>query len=194
MSRAVAPALVVTAMIFAAGDVSGAHFNPAVTLAFALRGVFRIVHVPLYWATQLAAAVVAAGLLRALFGPGEHVGSTKLHTTTGRGLVIEMLLTTLLVTVIINVANKHHLIGTQAAFPVGATIAACGMFGGPLTGPSMNPARSFGPAVVSGYFSHQWVYAVGPAVGATIATVVAFALHPHRSEDEREAAQGAEHT
>jgi aquaporin Z len=193
MPKAIAPALVVAAMIFAIGDVSGAHLNPAVTFAFALRGDFGLAKVPLYWAAQLAGAVLAASLLRSLFGPVEHLGSTVIHTTPGRGLVIEILLTALLVTVIINVSNKHRLLGPNAALPVGATIAACGMFGGSLTGASMNPARSFGPAIVAWHLSHLWIYVAGPAIGATCATAIAFALHPRVDDEEREAAEGSEH-
>jgi MIP family channel proteins len=190
VSRAVAPGLVVFALIYAAGDVSGAHFNPAVTLAFAVRRVFRWSRVPFYWLAQLTGAVLAAAVLRALFGPVRDLGVTRLEVTSGRGLAIEILLTVLLVTVILNTATKHQLLGANSALPVGATIALCGLFAGTWTGASMNPARSIGPALVAAHFANLWVFVAGPILGGLAATGLSWGLHPHRHEDEEEAAEG----
>jgi aquaporin Z len=190
VARSFAPGFVVMAMIYAMGDVSGAHFNPAVSLAFALRRVFEWRQVPLYWAAQLIGAVAAAALLRALFGNVARVGSNQLHTTVTKGFVIEVMLAWLLVTIVLNTATRHQVIGAEAAIAVGATIALCGMFGGSLTSASMNPARSLGPAIVSGTFAHQWVFVVAPAAGCALAVISTFILHPRRNDDEVEAAGG----
>jgi glycerol uptake facilitator-like aquaporin len=95
-----------------------------------------------------------------------------------------------LLRVILNAANRHRLIGHEAALAVGVTIALCGFIGATLTGPSMNPARSLGPAIVSGKLEHIWVFVVGPLLGALAATAVSFVLHPHREKDEQTTAQG----
>jgi aquaporin Z len=190
VAKAVAPALVVTALIYAFGDISGAHFNPAVTLAFALRGDFEWRRVPGYWVAQLAGATGAAMLLRWLLGSVAHLGATETRLSDGKTIVLEAVLTIVLVTVILNAASRHSLIGTDAALAVGATIALCGLFAGTLTGASMNPARSFGPAVVSAHTTRLWLYAVGPFAGAVIAVLFSIVLHPHRDREEREAAEG----
>jgi aquaporin Z len=189
--KAAAPALVVAAMIYAVGDVSGAHLNPVVTLAFWLRRDFPGRHVPTYWLTQLVAAVAAALTLRALFGTIRDIGVNRLEdVTAGKGVVIEAVLTLLLVFVILNAAHRHSLIGTQAAIAVGATIAVCGIVGGELTTASMNPARSLGPAIVDGNTRDLWVFLVGQVVGALAALAIVVGLRPHRNDDETEAAQG----
>jgi MIP family channel proteins len=190
VARSFAPGFVVMAMIYAMGDVSGAHFNPAVSLAFALRRVFDWRQVPLYWAAQILGAVAAATLLRVLFGRVAHVGASQMHTTVAKGVVIEVMLTWLLITIVLNTATRHQVIGAEAAIAVGATIVVCGLFGGPLTGPSMNPARSLGPAIVSGTFRNQWVYVVAPAMGCVVAAISTWILHPHRNVEEVEAAGG----
>ncbi len=104
--------------------------------------------------------------------------------------MLEAVLTLLLVFVVLNIAHKHYLIGTQAAIAVGAAITACGMIGGELTTASLNPARSIGPAIVSTKTAHLWVYVSGPAAGALVALAITVGLRPHRSADEFEAAQG----
>jgi aquaporin Z len=190
VAKSVAPALVVTALIYALGDVSGAHFNPAVTLAFALRRDFRWSRLPGYWAAQLTGAIGAAFLLRYLLGSVAHVGATQTELSDGKTLVLETILTIILVTVILNAASRHSLIGTDAAIAVGATIALCGLFAGTLTGASMNPARSFGPSVVSSDADKLWLYVVGPLAGAMIAVLFSVLLHPRRDREEREAAEG----
>jgi len=190
VAKSVAPALVVTALIYALGDVSGAHFNPAVTLAFALRRDFHWSRLPGYWAAQLAGAVGAALLLRYLLGTVAHVGTTQTDLSDGKTVVLEAVLTVILVTVIVNAASRHSLIGTDAAIGVGATIALCGLFAGTLTGASMNPARSFGPYVASGHADKLWLYLVGSLVGVIVAVVLSMLLHPRHDREEREAAEG----
>jgi aquaporin Z len=178
------------ALIYAAGDVSGAHFNPAVTLAFALRGDFRWRRVPMYWAAQLGGAALAALVLRALLGSVARLGASTAELSDLKAVALEALLTVLLVTVILNTASRHSLIGADAAVAVGATIVLCGLFAGTLSGASMNPARSFGPAVVDGHLGRLWIYAVGPVVGAVVAVLLTRLLHPHRDREEKVAAEG----
>jgi aquaporin Z len=190
-AKVVAPGLVVMAFVYAVGDVSGAHFNPAVTLAFAIRGVFQRTCVPAYWLAQVGAAIGAAAVLRALFGDVEHLGASQVrHVSAGGGLVIEILLTLILVTVILNTATRARVLGPNAAIAVGATIALCGLVAGPITGASMNPARSLGPAIVAGFGDNWWLYVVGPFIGAVLAVTATEILHPRRDGKEVDAAEG----
>jgi aquaporin Z len=191
VAEAVAPGLVGMALIYALGDVSGAHFNPAVTMAFTCRRVFPWQLVPAYVVVQLAGATAAAALLHGLTGTTAAAG--KSHTVVGDwpATVAEVVFTFLLVTVILNTAHRNRLIGTDAALAVGATIALCGLAGGELSGPSMNPARSLGPAIAAADGAHIAVYVVGPIVGALLAAGASFVLHPHRDEEaEQKAAIG----
>lgn len=189
-ARAVAPGLLVMAMIYAIGDVSGAHINPAVTFAFALRRDFPWRHVPLYWAAQIAGAVTAAALLLALFGDVNHLGASVPHAGPGTALVMEVVLTILLVSVILGTATRDHIIGPNAAIPVGGTVALCGLFAGPISTASMNPARSLGPALVSGALGSSWVYVVGPLLGACVAVLLTWAYHGGQHGGEEHAARG----
>jgi aquaporin Z len=172
----VAPGLMVMAIILFMGAVSGAHLNPAVSLAFALRGDFPWRRVPGYIVTQLIGATLACLFLRWVFGNIEHLGATL----PGRGyenwqaLLMEIVLTALLVSVILGTASAAQNVGAIAALGVGGYIALAGLWAAPVSGVSMNPARSFGPALVSGDFTSYWVYVVGPVTGALIA--VGFAL------------------
>ena len=177
-------------MIYAIGNVSGAHFNPAVTTAFALRGAFPWRRVPLYWVAQLAGAFVAAGLLRSMFGDVEHLGATIPRYGVARGFVMEVVLTTILVSVVLGTATRHRSIGANAAIASGAAVALCSLFSRPVSGASMNPARSLAPAVVSGDLHALWIYLVAPFVGASLATLAMRVLHSHKHASEREAAQG----
>jgi glycerol uptake facilitator-like aquaporin len=133
-AKVAAPGIVVMAFIYALGDVSGAHFNPVVTLAFAVRGVFRWSCVPAYWIVQLAAAAVAALGLRALFGGVAHLGAPKPHVTEMKAVSVDAVLTLLLVLVILNTATRARVVGPNAAIAVGATIALCGFIGEPISG------------------------------------------------------------
>jgi aquaporin Z len=191
-ARALAPALVVAAMIYAFGSISGAHFNPAVSLAFAARGVFPWRRVPSYVFAQLAGAIGAAAVLHFVFSPAGHQGTTYPHAPVGQSLAFEVILSGLLVTVILNAATEHRLLGPDAALPTGATIAAAGLVGLAVSGASMNPARSLGPAVVAGIGEDQWIYVVGPLLGAGLAVIVTLLTHGRPTNDEHQAAEGDE--
>jgi aquaporin Z len=189
-ARAVAPGLMVMAVIYAFGDISGAHVNPAVTLAFAVRGVFEWARVPAYWVAQLVGAIAAAAVLRGTFGDVAHVGASRAHFGGGSGFTMELVLSVLLIMVILNTATRAQVLGPNAAIAVGATIALCGLFGAAISGASMNPARSLGPALVGGTWSNLWIYLVAPFVAAFIAVCFTDVLHPARDSDEVDAAEG----
>ena len=165
---AIAFGLVIMVMIYAVGHVSGAHFNPAVSFAFALTRQFPWTRVAAYWAAQLAGALLGAALLRASLGNDAHVGSTLPAGSQGQALVWELVLTFFLIFVIMAVATDTRAVGEAAAIAVGGTVALDAMFGGPITGASMNPARSLGPALVSGDLHALWVYIVAPLAGASL--------------------------
>jgi aquaporin Z len=191
LARAVAPGLLVMAFIYAIGDRSGAHFNPVVTLAFALRRVFPPAWVAGYWLAQLLGATLAAGLLRFLFGDVADAGVSAPNIAPETALVLEIVLTAILVTVILGTADRYQLIGPTAGIAVGATIALCGLIALPIDGASMNPARSFGPALVHSDFDYLWVYVAGPIAGAAIAVLIARFLHgPVPREEAAKAAMG----
>ena len=160
--------LIVAAMVYATGHLSGAHINPAVTLAFALVGRFPFRRVPLYWAAQLAGATVAALVVWALFGDTADLGATLPSGAAVQSLGLEVVLTFILMFVIMAVATDARAQGPHAAAAIGAVVALEATFAGPISGASMNPARSFGPALVSGVMAHHWVYWVGPVVGAAL--------------------------
>jgi aquaporin Z len=174
----VAPALMVMAVILFMGAVSGAHLNPAVTLAFALRGNFPWRRVPLYIAAQLAGAVLATLTLWALIGKHGSAGLTLpgpgISTTTA--LLWEVLLTVGLVSVILGTASGAQQLGPLAAIGVGSYIALAGLWGAPVSGASMNPARSLGPALVLGDWTSWWAYLLGPVAGGVVAVGIAFIL------------------
>jgi aquaporin Z len=189
-ARVVAPGLLVMAMIYTLGSQSGAHFNPVVTLAFTLRRDFPWCRVPGYWGAQLVGAVLAALLLRLLFGLVGHLGATLPHHGTIQALVMEVMLTFLLITVILGTATNHRLTGPNAAIAVGGTIVLAGLFAGPISGASMNPARSFGPFLVSGQLADAWIYVVGPIAGALLAVIVAWLLRGGTTKEAVETAKG----
>jgi len=191
-ARAVAPALMVAAMIYAIGDVSGAHFNPVVTAAFSLKRLFPPTLVPVYWLAQAIGAIVGALVVRALLGDAVEAGVSTPHIASASALGFEIVLTLLLVTVILGTAARHRIVGNEAALAVGATIALCGLVALPLEGASMNPARSLGPAIVTGRFADLWIYIIGPFVGAGLAVALNAMLHGSSAQDPeaRRAAQG----
>jgi aquaporin Z len=192
-AKAGAPGLLVMALIYALGDASGAHFNPVVSLAFALKRLFPWAWLLPYWAAQLGGALVGAVAVRAMFGEAAAAGiSRPALVDAGTAVAIEAILTAILVTVILGTADRHRLIGPNAAIAVGATIALCGLVAGPLEGASMNPARSFGPAVAGASLGDLWIYWVGPLIGAVIAVVMTRIVHgpPDPDGAPREAAQG----
>jgi MIP family channel proteins len=160
--------LIIMVMIYAVGHISGAHFNPAVTLGFAVARHFPLRHVLPYWAAQMAGAVLGSLAVRTLIGTAGGLGVT--HPTTGAvpGMALEGILTFLLMFVIMAVATDVRAVGEAAALAIGGTITLEALFAGPLTGASMNPARSLGPALVAGDLADFWLYLVGPPVGAVL--------------------------
>ena len=161
--------LTVAAMIFSLGHISGAHINPAVTLGFALARHFPWKMTPLYWGSQLLGATAACLVLRGLFGNVADVGATLPGAEVWVVVAFEALLTFFLMFVIMAMATDVRAVGTAAALAIGATVGLEAIFGGPISGASMNPARSFGPALVSGNWTAHWAYWVGPVVGAAVA-------------------------
>jgi MIP family channel proteins len=160
--------LIVTVMIAATGHLSGAHFNPAVTLAFAITRHFPWQDVPLYVGSQLLGAAGGALTLRAIFGPAAHLGATLPRGSALQSFGLEVLLTAILMFVIISVATDTRAVGQLAALAIGATVALDALWGGPISGASMNPARSFGPALIADVWRDQWVYWLGPLLGAAL--------------------------
>jgi len=177
-AKVVAPALMVAAIILFMGTVSGAHLNPAVSCAFALRGDFPWKRVPAYVVAQFAGACLATLLLWGLIGKQGSAGLTLpgagISTTTA--MLWELVLTTGLVSVILGTASGAQQIGAFAAVGVGSYIALAGLWGSPVSGASMNPARSLGPALVLGDWTAWWAYLVGPVVGGAIAVGFAYIL------------------
>ena len=174
----VAPGLMVMAIILFMGAVSGAHLNPGVSLAFAVRGDFPWKRVPGYIVIQLIGATLACLFLRWVFGNVEHLGATLPGPgyKNWQALLMEIVLTALLVSVILGTASAAQNVGAIAALGVGGYIALAGLWAAPVSGVSMNPARSFGPALVSGDWTSYWVYVVGPIAGALIAVGFAMVL------------------
>jgi aquaporin NIP len=172
--------LVIMAMVYATGHLSGAHINPAVTGAFALTRHFPAKDAVVYVVAQLAGAVAAALLLLALWpGAPAELGSTVPTVSIGRALAYEIVLTAFLMFVIMAVATDVRAVGAGAAIAIGGTVALDALFGGPVTGASMNPARSLGPALAAGEWEEFWLYIVGPVLGAALG---AFAYQAVRGE------------
>jgi aquaporin NIP len=165
---AIAFGLVIMVMIYAVGHVSGAHFNPAVTFAFALTRHFPWRSAAVYWFAQIAGAVTAAVLIRASLGTDAHLGATLPSGSQAQSFVWELVLTFFLMFVIVAVATDTRAVGEAAAIAIGGTVGLDAMFGGPISGASMNPARSIGPAVVGGDLHALWLYIVAPLVGAAL--------------------------
>ncbi|MFB7467713.1 MIP/aquaporin family protein [Streptomyces sp. NPDC056224] len=191
-AQAVAPGVMVLALIYTLGETSGAHLNPAVSVAFAARGAFPWRRVPGYVLVQTAGALAAAGLLRALFGLQGGLGATVPGpgVASGTALVLEMVLTLGLATVILGTATGARNIGHNAAIAVGGYVALAALWAGPASGGSMNPARSLGPAVVGGSMGQLWIYVVGPLVGALLAMPLAWILRGSPSPEASVSAGG----
>jgi aquaporin NIP len=160
--------LVIMAMIYAVGHVSGAHFNGAVTFAFALTRHFPWRRALGYWSAQLLGALAAAALLRASLGDVADVGATLPSGSQGQSFLWEVVLSFFLMFVIMAVATDTRAVGEAAAIAIGGTVALDALVGGPISGASMNPMRSAGPALVSGELDALWLYVVGPLVGASL--------------------------
>jgi MIP family channel proteins len=163
--------LVIMVMIYALGHVSGAHFNPGVTFGFALARHFPWSRAVGYWAAQIGGALVAAALVRASLGEHAHDGATLPSGSQGQAFLWELILTFFLMFVIMAVATDTRAVGEAAAIAVGGTVGLDALFGGPVTGASMNPARSLAPALVSGDLHALWLYLVAPPLGAALAAL-----------------------
>jgi aquaporin Z len=193
----VAPGLMVLAVILFMGKVSGAHLNPAVSVAFALRGDFPWWRVPGYVVVQLGGAALAAWFLQAVVHASATFGSNYPATgfSDADALVMELILTFGLVSVILGTASGAQNVGIIGAIGVGGYIALAGLWGSPISGASMNPARTFGPDLVGADFHAYWVYVAGPLAGAVIAVGMAFVLRGRGGGRAGSgAAQGALHT
>ncbi|SEB39033.1 aquaporin Z [Tenacibaculum sp. MAR_2009_124] len=163
--------LIVMAMIYAFGEISGAHFNPAVTVAFAFAKKFEWKEVPKYIIAQLIGAILASVMLWILFPESEYYGATIPILEPWRAFILELLLTFFLMLTIINVSTGSKEIGVMAGIAIGGVVLLEAMFAGPMTKASMNPARSIAPALVSGHFEHLWLYITAPILGALLAVL-----------------------
>jgi aquaporin Z len=177
-AQVVAPALMVMAVILFMGAVGGAHLNPAVSVAFAMRGNFPWKRVPAYVICQFLGAILATLLLWALIGKQGSAGLTLPGSgiSTSTAMVWEAMLTVGLVSTILGTASGAQQLGALAAIGVGSYIALAGLWGSPVSGASMNPARSLGPALVLNDWTSWWAYLIGPAIGGVIAVGIAFVL------------------
>jgi aquaporin NIP len=164
--------MIVAAMIYTFGDVSGAHLNPAVTTAFAVAGRFPWKEVPSYMGAQVAGAFLASLLLRGLFPEHLTLGATLPVGSAMRSGVLELVLSMLLMIVILSVSTGAKEKGITAGIAIGSVIALEAMFAGPISGASMNPARSLAPAIVSGQFQHLWIYILAPVLGTLLAVPI----------------------
>lgn len=192
-AQVVAPGLLVLAVILFMGAVSGAHLNPVVSIAFALRRDFQWRRVPGYIAAQIAGATAACLLLQAVFGSAGSSGATVPGPgfTSGQAFVIESLLTLGLVSTILGTASSAQNVGPLSAVGVGAYIALAGLWASPVSGASMNPARSLGPDIARGDFHDAWIYVGGPLLGALLAVAAAYVLRgPGGDPGGTAAAQG----
>lgn len=167
--------LIVMVMIYSYGDVSGAHFNPAVTAAFFAARRINAKDTVFYVLFQTMGAICAALLLKAFFPEFESLGTTDPSFGVWQSFAMEVIITLILMSVILNVSTGHFEKGITAGMAIGATVALCAIFAGPVSGASMNPARSFGPALASGDFSNIWIYITAPFLGALFA--VPFSKH-----------------
>ena len=165
---ALAFGLVIMAGIYAVGHISGAHFNPAVTLAFVLTRHFPPSRAAGYWVAQIVGAVAAAAVLRGSLGNVAHVGATLPSGSNVQSFLWELVVTAFLMFVIMAVATDTRAVGEAAAIAIGGTIGLAAMFAGPVSGASLNPARSLGPALVSGDLHALWIYILAPLAGAAI--------------------------
>jgi aquaporin Z len=169
--------LAVMAMVYSFGDVSGAHINPAVTIAFWLSGRFPLKEVGPYIIAQCIGSIVACALLWYLFpDDSTYLGATLVSGTIMQSFVLEVIITFLLMLIIIMVATGSKEVGTLAGIAIGAAVTLLALVGGPISGASMNPARSLGPALISGHLENIWLYFVAPIIGAALAVPVSNVL------------------
>jgi aquaporin Z len=188
-----APGLTVMAIILSMGAVSGAHLNPAVSIGFALRGDFPWRRVPGYVLAQIAGATLACLFLWAALGKVGSLGATVPTVSDWHAFLIELALTVGLVSTILGTASKSQNVGPLSAVGVGGYIVLAGLWSSPISGASMNPARSLGPAIALWQFTHVWVYIAAPLAGAAIAVGIAYLLRGPADPGGREAARGRLH-
>jgi aquaporin NIP len=176
--------LVIMVMVYATGHLSGAHINPAVTIAFALTRHFPAREAAAYVAAQCAGAIAGALALLAIWPsqPGA-LGATIPTVGAGSALVYELLLSAFLMFVIVAVATDTRAVGAAAAIAIGGTVGLDALFGGPVTGASMNPARSLGPALAAGEWHDFWIYIVGPVIGAALGAFAYQAIRGDQAKD-----------
>ncbi len=193
VSRWLARGFITAAMIYSFSGVSGAHIDPAVSLGFAVRRAMPVATMMCYWIGQFAGGFGAALLAFALWGHAVVLGASHPgpQFTHLEAAIAEVVLTFLVMLVILLTAEQAATVGKQAAVAVGFTVAACGFFAGPISGASMNPARSIPPQVVGGAYDLIWIYAVGPCVGALLAALVMRYFFDRPDEGERKAATGS---
>ncbi len=175
--------LIVSAMIYALGDISGAHLNPAVTIAFWAAKLFPAKEIVPYIISQAIGAFIASLSLKFLFPANETLGATLPAGTAMQSLVLELILTFILMFVIIHVASGSKEKGMFAGLAIGSVVLLEAMFAGPVCGASMNPIRSIAPAVVSGHTEHLWVYITAPVLGAIFAVLGWMGLKQKTSEN-----------
>ncbi len=192
VSRWLARGFATAVVIFAFSEISGAHVDPAVTLGFTLRRVFSARMLAAYWIAQFAGSFAAAALLGAYFGSAIAFGASHPGPTVPPlvAVLCEVVLTAIVMLVILTTAKEKAIVGKEAALAVGFAVAACGFFAGPISGASMNPARSIAPQILAGETALVWIYAVGPLLGAGLAVVIHRLLCGPPNREEREAAQG----
>ena len=174
--------IVVMTLIYSLGNISGAHFNPAVTIGFFAAGRLKSRLLLTYISSQLTGAVLGAATLKVLFSGHPNLGATSPSIHIHQALIVEIVLTFLLMFVILNVSTGHMEKGIMAGVAIGGTIALAAMVAGPLTGASMNPARSIGPALMSLQLEYIWLYTAGPVIGAAAAAPVVCFLQGRSSD------------
>ena len=170
--------LIVTAMIYAVGDISGAHLNPAVTIAFWVAKEFPFKEIAPYMISQAIGAFLASGILKYLFPANDFLGSTLPNGLPMQSFVLELILTFILMFVILRVANGSKEQGMFAGLAIGFIVLLEAMFAGPICGASMNPVRSLAPAIVSGHLENLWIYLTAPVIGAIVAVFCWSVLKP----------------
>lgn len=182
VGMAITSGLIVMAMIYTLGDISGAHFNPAVTIAFTIARKFKLKQVLPYICGQLVGAFLASAVLRYLFPADQFLGATLPLGAPVQSFILEFILTFFLMLVVINVATGSKEQGMFAGLAIGSTVLLEAMFAGPISGASMNPARSLAPAIVSGHTEHLWVYIVATILGAAASIPVWIFLNPKKMQ------------
>ncbi len=169
--------LVVAAMIYSLGGISGAHLNPAVTIGFWLSRRMALRAVPAYIAGQCAGAILASLAVKALFPEHQTIGATIPAGAYSQSFMLELIMTFILMFVILSVSTGEKEKGTMAGAAIGSVVAFEAMLGGPVSGASMNPARSLGPALISWHVQGLWIYFIAPISGATLAVIACKYLH-----------------